>query len=79
MKKGGNKNQEKSGNNNVGFGFAWTPLETFNGWIFVNVRKTCQNDVRYEISFLGIMKSHNMLKKYYLKIITEQILLKTSL
>ena len=32
MKKGGNKNQEKSGNNNVGFGFAWTPLETFNGW-----------------------------------------------
>ena len=33
MKKGGNKNQEKSGNNNVGFGFACTPLETFNGWI----------------------------------------------
>ena len=27
MKKGGNKNQEKSGNNNnVGFGFAWTHL-----------------------------------------------------
>ena len=23
------------------------------------VGKTCQNDVRYEISFLGIMKSHN--------------------
>ena len=43
------------------------------------VGKMCQNDVRYEISFLGIMKSHNMLKKYYLKIITEQILLKTSL
>ena len=37
--------------------------------------KTCQKDVRYEISFLGIMKSHNsMLKKYYLKIITEQII-----
>ena len=51
MKKGGNKNQEKSGNNNVGFGFAWTPLETFNGWIFVNVGKTYQNDRHNEISY----------------------------
>ena len=44
MKKGGNKNQEKSGNNNVGFGFAWTPLETFNGWFLrrVDVSERCK-------------------------------------